>query len=377
MKRRVLVKTAGASAMVLFPGLNALALGAEKDPIGIGRSAVLSGLFAAQSKAYTDGAELAFEAVNRNGGIRGRPVKLISVDDGLVPARTVSNCEKLIADDRVMALLGLVGSANLIAVEPLLRQTGVPLVGAIGVSDSARTAAHDTAFFLRAGYGREMERIIQQVTTIGVRRVALVYAANPGGEEAKTAFLNILERLGINSSVAVAAKNDGSNVADCAAAIAASQPQVVVLGSSGSIPAKIVEALNSRAVFPSYYGMSVVPGEATAQALGSKLRSLVISQVVPYPWANDDPPIQGFRTQAAAASVPVNYTSFEGYINGLLLAELLKRCGGNLSPARLHATVRQFKGRIGGMNIDFTGDTNTGSKFVELVYLSGAGKFTR
>jgi branched-chain amino acid transport system substrate-binding protein len=377
MKRRVLVQTAGASAMVLFPGLNISALGAEKDPIAIGRSAVLSGMIGAQSQAYTDGAELAFQMVNRKGGIAGRPIKLISLDDGLVPGRTVSNCEKLIVGERVTALIGLVGSANLIAVEPLLRQRGVPVVGAIGVSDSARAATRDTAYFVRAGYGREMEKIVQQVTTIGVRRIALAYAANPGGEEVKTVFLNSLQRLGINPGVAVAASNDGGNVADCAAAIAAGQPQVVVLGSGGSIPAKIIEALNNRAVFPSYYGMSVVPGEATAQALGSKLRSLVISQVVPYPWANDDPPIQAFRTQAGAASVTVNYTSFEGYINALLLAEVLKRCGGDLSPSKLHMTLRQFKGRIGGMNIDFAGDSNTGSKFVELVYLSGTGKFTR
>lgn len=371
------MKSAGAAGVVFLPGMATRAWGAAESTIKVGQSAVLSGPVGSQVQTFNRAASLVFEGVNRAGGIGGQPIELISVDDELQPAKTVANCERLLHQDRVVALFGMVGSGNLAAVQPLLEKTGVPVVGAIAVSDLARQKTRDSAYYVRCGYGREVSKIVQHLATTGVQRIALVCFANPGGDEVRAAFLQSLQELGIRPGATVAMNPDGSNTASCAATLAADRPQAIVMFIAGSLPAKIIEALNGLGAYPTYYGMSVVSGEATAKALGSKLRQLVIEQIVPYPWANDSPPIQAFRQLADRAGVPVDYTAFEGYVNAQVLVEVLKRAGRDLSPARLHATLKRLKGRFGGMDVDFTGDTNTGSKFVELVYVSATGRFTR
>ena len=376
MKRRRFVKLAGASAAVFGSGLNFGAMGASAS-IKIGQSAPLSGPLAPQVQAINRGAALVFDSVNRNGGIGGLPIELISLDDGLQPPKTLANCEKLLLEDRVIALFELFGSGNVMAVKPLLEKTGVPLYSSIGVSDSVREKTNDSAYYVRAGYRRELEKILQQAATIGIRRIALATFNNAGGEEVKTIFVQHLRQLGITPGATVSVNLDGSNVAACAQALAADKPQVVVLFLAGTLPAKFIEAMDALGSLPNFYGMSLVSGEATAKALGSKLRNLVISQIVPFPWAKDNPGIQTFQRLATAASIQVDYATFESYVNASVLVEVIKRAGKDLSPAKLHAATKRIKGQFGGLEVDFTGGTNTGSKFTELVYVTGAARFTR
>jgi ABC-type branched-subunit amino acid transport system substrate-binding protein len=377
MKRRQVIKSVGAAAFVFAPGLNSYAQATGAKTIKIAQSAPLSGPLGPQVQSGNQSAALVFDSVNRNGGINGLPIEYITMDDQFQPSKTLANCEQLIHESRVVALFSLVGSANVMAVQPLLEKTGVPLIAGIGVSDSAREMTRNSAYYVRAGYGREIEKILRQIATLGIRRIALAALDNAGGEEVKAIFVHNLQQLGIAPGATVSVKVDASNISTCAAALAVDRPQAVVLFLGGALPGKLIEALDALGAFPSFYGTSIVPGEITAKALASKLRSLVICQVVPYPWARDVPAIQEFQRVAAGSSVPVGYGNLEAYINALVLVEVLKRAGKDLSPAKLHATARRLKGRFGGLDVDFTGATNTGAKFTELVYLNGAGRLTR
>lgn len=377
MERRQVIKSVGAAALVFGSGLNSYARGAAGGTIKIAQSAPLSGPLGPQVRMGNQSAALVFDSVNRNGGIGGLPIEYITMDDQFQPLKTIANCEKLIHEDRVVALFSLVGSANVMAVQPLMEKTGVPLVAGIGVSDSVRERTRSSAYYVRAGYGREIEKILQQIKTIGIRRIALAALDNPGGEEVKAIFMRNLQQLGIAPGATVSVSVDGSNISNCAAALAADRPQAVVLFLGGALPGNLIEAMDALGAFPHFYGTSIVPGEITAKALASKLRSLAICQVVPYPWARDVPAIQEFQRVAAASSVPLGYTNLEAFINALILVDVLRRAGKDLSPAKLHATARRLRGRYGGLDVDFTGARNTGATFTELVYVTGAGRFTR
>jgi len=73
----------------------------------------------------------------------------------------------------------------------------------------------------------------------------------------------------------------------------------------------------------------------------------------------------------------VGYYSFEGYVSALVMLDALKRCGKDLSRARLHAALRGTRLRIAGMEVDFTTGQHTGSRFVELVQVTLHGRFVR
>ena len=123
--------------------------------------------------------------------------------------------------------------------------------------------------------------------------------------------------------------------------------------------------------------MSTVAGDQVAKLLGSRLRGLASSQVVPYPWNDADTTAHGFRVLGDARKIRVNYLSYEGYINAMVLAEGLRRAGRDLRRATLHSAMRTMKTRLGGLDLDFSTGNPTGSNFVDLVHVTSEGRFLR
>lgn len=112
MNRRGFFGAVAAASQIAIP-LPAVA--ANPEPIKIGQSGILSGSIGAQLLAYNKGAQLVFDRVNRSGGIDGRPIELISLDDGFVPDQTAKNTVRLLNEYKVSALFGYIGGVNLAA----------------------------------------------------------------------------------------------------------------------------------------------------------------------------------------------------------------------------------------------------------------------
>lgn len=146
---------------------------------------------------------------------------------------------------------------------------------------------------------------------------------------------------------------------------------------AGTVAGEVIKATYGAGSKPMFYGMSVVPGEVTAKVVNLQAGGLAISQVMPYPWGEVETVTRDYRRLAERAQVPVGYGSFEGYLNGLVMIEGLKRAGRDLTRARLHAALRAFKMRLAGMDIDFTSGSSTGSKFIEMVRVTPEGRFVR
>ena len=67
-----------------------------------------------------------FEAVNKAGGINGRQIRLLSLDDGYSPPKTVEATRRLIEDENVLMIYGSVGTPTNAAVEKYLNMKKVP-----------------------------------------------------------------------------------------------------------------------------------------------------------------------------------------------------------------------------------------------------------
>ena len=67
-----------------------------------------------------------FAKVNDEGGINGRKIKLISLDDGYSPPKTVEQTRRLVEQEEVLLLFGSVGSAGASAVQKFMNARRVP-----------------------------------------------------------------------------------------------------------------------------------------------------------------------------------------------------------------------------------------------------------
>jgi branched-chain amino acid transport system substrate-binding protein len=376
-RRHALAATFGGIGWIASPALSRAQPAAATGEIVLGQSAVISGPLGVPIRALNAGAQLAFDAVNAGGGIHGRKVRLVTLDDELAPPKAVANYKKLLDEMQVIALFNCVGSGTTAAAAKTLQDSGAPSVGGYAVADSARQKTVGAGFFVRASSGREAEVLVRQLTTIGIEKIAIAHLDNPGGQEALALLTQAMQAHKLQPVVSGGAKGDGSNIAELGRKIALAQPQAVIMYLGGVLPADLMRAVRAAGSTPMFYGMSIVSGEVVAKALGDSSRGLAITQVMPFPWSQVDPDVNLYQKTMSLAKQEPSYYSLEGWINAQVMIEALKRTGRELSRARLLATLRALKLRIAGLDLDFSAEGIAASRFVELVQVRHDGRFVR
>jgi branched-chain amino acid transport system substrate-binding protein len=100
----------------------------EGDPLKIGMATSLSGAIALFGVANQNGAQLAVDELNNQGGVLGRPVELIVRDDQARPEEGVSQVRDLILTEEVDVVLGPVSSGVALAINEVTGERGVPFI---------------------------------------------------------------------------------------------------------------------------------------------------------------------------------------------------------------------------------------------------------
>src|SRR5476651_265156 len=100
-----------AALSILFAVAHPLAawadeIGVSSDTILFGQAAALDGPSSALGQGMRQGILAAFAEINASGGVHGRKLELISLDDGYDPDRSMAQTIKLIEEDKIFALIG-------------------------------------------------------------------------------------------------------------------------------------------------------------------------------------------------------------------------------------------------------------------------------
>ena len=114
-----------AAAVIAVPGAFAADPGVSSDEIVIGGTAPISGPESAYA-VVAQGAKAYFDYVNANGGVFGRDIRYIYLDDAYDPAQTIQQTRRLVEQERVFAIFNVVGTEHTLATRPYLNQLGVP-----------------------------------------------------------------------------------------------------------------------------------------------------------------------------------------------------------------------------------------------------------
>ncbi len=98
------------------------------DPIVVGEFGSMTGSQATFGKSTDNGIRLAVEACNAKGGVAGRPIKLVVLDDAGKQQEAISAVTHLIEQDHAVALLGEVASSLSLAGGQVAQRLGVPMI---------------------------------------------------------------------------------------------------------------------------------------------------------------------------------------------------------------------------------------------------------
>ncbi len=349
----------------------------QGSTIKLGQSLPLTGPLTELGSEYRDGATAYFKWVNSKGGVNGRKIELLTLDDAYVVDKTVANARKLLDEDNVFAFFGMFGSANYAALMPIINERSVPSVAPYTGSDGLRAQASPTTFWLRASYGDETEKIVDQLTTLGINRIAVFYqddAFGKAGLAGVEAALSKRKLKVLATGVYDKTKND---VADAVKTIGTADPQAVVMISTYKPTAAFVKQMRLSGKLPQFFALSVVGLKALSAELGAEAAGVAISQVVPFPDNSTAPVVREMR-QLPAAMMPsagVTYTTLEGFIAAKVMTEALRRAGPQLSREKLISALESMRDfDVGGFPVNYAGGSHLGSRFAEVTIVSKSGK---
>jgi ABC-type branched-subunit amino acid transport system substrate-binding protein len=326
---------------------------------------------------YRDGALAWFAEVNRRGGIHGRRIRLISLDDNYEPQLTVRNTKQLINQDRVFALFGYVGTPTFQAALPIIEANQVPVIATVSGAQALRKLNKSSVFNIRASYHDELSAIVKYLKHYGKKDIALIYQNDSFGKDGKLGLEKALKREGLRPPVVnlpIPRKAPLHVIQKVTQSTVAAKPDAVITISAYNNVANVVEALRQKKSDAQIFTISFVGSQALAKQLGKNGHGVGISQVVPFPWDARMPLVKEYQNVITKnrSNTQYGFSSLEGFLAAKVLVEALKDSGPELTRKKFIASLERMQSKsIGGYRISFSPDNHNGSNYVELTFITG------
>lgn len=201
----------------------------KHNPIYIGQIVALTGINAPYPNGPTRyqlaAARLAVRQINAQGGVKGRLLKLVVVDDRSMSSGAISAMRTLTASRRISAIIGPNFSAEIQALHPYIERAGIPMI--IGGQVPATTRAGDPWVFRTRPTQLVEERVLPRFTvgTLHLTKVAIIHTSGITGEQAASMLRTNLEMLGVTPVTVQSLPNQASDAAS----------QVLAIKRSGAV----------------------------------------------------------------------------------------------------------------------------------------------
>ncbi|HEY9237347.1 MAG TPA: ABC transporter substrate-binding protein [Burkholderiaceae bacterium] len=374
MKRRDAIQwLAGSSAALALPAW------AQNNRIVLGQSAAFSGPAAQLGIQMNSGAKIYFAALNAAGGVNGSSIELRTLDDGYEPDRCKANTEKFIRDD-VFGLFGYVGTPTCLAALPAVVDAKIPFFGPFTGAEALRDPFHKSVFHLRASYYDETALIVKQLTSLGLKKIAVFYQNDAYGKAGLEGVTRALKSQDLTPVALGTVERNTVAVAQAVKDITARMPDAVVQISAYKSCAAFIREARKAGYGGTFFNVSFVGTQALADELGKEGRGIMVSQVVPFPFSTTTAISREYLDAVARAGGDArpNYSSMEGYLAAKVLTEGLKRAGRNPTREALVSGLESIQNvSFGGFSVEFGPRDHVASRFVDLSMLTEDGKVRR
>jgi ABC-type branched-subunit amino acid transport system substrate-binding protein len=329
-------------------------------PIVIGISNVQSGPSRSLGQELVEGSKAYFDTVNRAGGIHGRQIRFILKDDHYEPEPALLNTNDLILKDKVLFLFDYVGTPTLGRVLPLLPfysdQYIVSVAPLTGAEAPRKPPYSRYVFNIRASYREEAWTLVDYLYAKGCRKFGFFGQADSYGKSGQVSVEEALKKYGLHITASVAYRRNTE--------VSSMQTQVDLLRAQGvdaviafgtyapcslfirdarlanwQVPIANVSFVDATAL------LSMLRGQSRT-ANRDLTRNLINSQVVPFPDRPDCPLVKAYLENLHAngrGQIP-GFTSLEGWLNAVVVAEALKRAGPNPLRAAFVAAMESLHG---------------------------------
>lgn len=393
--------TAGVAGGVLTDSA-AAAQAAAANEIRIGMSAAFRGSAAGLGAELYRGAQAYYSEVNARGGVFGRPISVVALDDSYNPEPCIRNTIQLLEREKVFFLSNYVGTPTLTRALPVIKQYAdqqVVLVGNFTGAQPQREAPYvDQVFNVRASYRQEMQALVERFWQTGARRFGVYYQVDAYGRSGTDGVARALAARNARIVAEATYVRNATFDEDMGLAVGALREAgcdvVLCTGAYQGCAAFVRSARDAGFAVP-ISNVSFVGSDAMLALLAKHgrakgrdyTRGLINSQVVP---SYDDTTLPGVVEYRALMDkhnpavpdairdphyVPQKYSfiSLEGYVNARVITEALKRAGTNAGRSTFRQALESLRGLDLGIGapLTFTAERHQGLDSVYFTRVDG------
>ena len=314
-------------------------VGVTQNSIVFGQSAALSGNGEHLGVNMRKGILSAFNEVNQEGGVYGRQLKLISLDDAYEPEKTIENTRQLI--NKVFALIGGIGTPTSRAVLPIISEASIPYIGPFTGAEFLRDKKRKNVINIRASYKQEIQYIVNQLTEeLNLRRISILYQDDSYGRAGLQELETALKKKNMSIASQGVYLRNTTAVKTALLEIMAKNPSAVVIVGAYLPTARFIELADSLNFKPIFICLSFAGTTALSSELKNNPTVIAVTQVTPFPLNANHPLTARYQK---AIQKDFNFVSLEGYLVGRLTIEVLRQIGKNPSRGKFLKAIWQTK----------------------------------
>ena len=366
------------AVLLTAPG-HAADIGVTDKEILVGQFAAQTGPAAELGKRMQLGMLAYFNAVNAAGGINGRTIKLVSRDDGYEPEKAAAAVKALIEEDKVFALVGSVGTPTTLAAVPAINAAGIPLIGPFTGAQALREPLNRNLFHVRASYFDETERIVQHLSTLGIKKIAVFYQNDSYGKAGLEGVTRALTKRSLKPAATVTVERNSVDVTAAWAELLKAAPEAVVQISAYKSCAALIKLARSKGYGGQFFNVSFVGSTALSAELGDAGAGVTISQVVPFPYTPSSEIVREYQQRMTeAGNKDFDFSSMEGFLAAKVFVEGVRRAGKALTRASLVSGLESMRDvNMGGFMVNYSPKDHEASHYTDLTIIGRGGRFVR
>ena len=371
------MKLPGISFLTVLAALLPLAVEGEpaRPPIYLGMSTALSGPAQSLGSGTKAGMEAYFARINRQGGLDGRQLALITMDDGYVPEAAAQNMVTLIDKEKVLAVLGNVGTPTAKVTVPIATEKKTLLFGAFTGAGLLRPSPPNRYVInYRASYLQETAAMVRGLLAQGILpyQIAIFSQDDAYGEAGYTGVMRGLKEAGYVHGYRLAHGRYERNTQDVEQGLleileAPIKPRAIIMIGAYAACAKFIRVARRSLPDATFLNVSFVGSTALRNTLGHDSEGVLVTQVVPH-FDSDLALAKEYRRdlQAFAPGTEQGFVSLEGYVVARIFVEGLRRAGPEVNrESIIDALLSIHNMDIGlGTPIDYAPESYQGSQMV-------------
>ncbi len=325
------------------------------------------------------GIEAAFNEINSRGGVNGRKLSLITLDDDYDPAKALGNIDRFIEQEQVFAILGSAGTPTVRAVLPIAAQEGIPVIAPYTGAEFLREGAPDNVINLRASYKQETQAVIDYlIERRGATRIGLLYQDDAFGRSGYAGARQALRAHDMEPAAVGLYTANTNAIKSALLDIAPAHPEAVLLIGTFEPVVAMIKWANRTGLHTQFYTVSVAGNNRLLEQLGNSGAGVYATQVMPLITRETEQIVLTFENALHAydENAEANVYSLEGYIAGRLAATGVAACREEMNRECFLRSLQNARLlSIDGFRLQFGENDNQGSDAVYLTVIGTDGAY--